>query len=132
MKKIALAVLTIGVTVGLTLTTAPAQAANKAGGACVTVGQITKIGSYRYECQVNNKTKKTVWTKLIKPAAFNCVQSKKALPMLRDSLATLEDYFETIQMVYADTDPFYIKFKKDFEQNKKDLATLERGIKLYC
>ena len=132
MKKITATAIILSLALALGTQIAPAQAANKAGGTCATVGQIAKIGSSRYECQINNKSKKSIWTKLVKPAGFNCVQSKKALPMLRDSLATLQDYFETIQMVYTETDPFYIKFKKDFDQNKSDLATLETGIKRYC
>jgi hypothetical protein len=111
---------------------APAQAANKAGGPCTTLTSIAKIGSAKYECKVNSKTKKAVWTKLVKPAGFDCAKSKKALPMLKDSFSTLQDYFETIALIYPTDDPFYVKFKKDVDQNTSDLKLLEDSIKKYC
>jgi hypothetical protein len=110
----------------------PAQAANKAGGTCTTLKSIAKIGSSKYECKVNSKTKKAVWTKLVKPNGFDCVKSKKALPMLKDSFGTLQDYFETIALIYPADDPFYIKFKKDVDQSTSDLKLLEDSLKKYC
>jgi hypothetical protein len=111
---------------------APAEAANKAGGNCTKLKSITKIGSSKYECKINSKTKKAVWTKLVKPKGFDCAKSKKALPMLKDSFSTLQDYFETIALIYPADDPFYIKFKKDVDQNTSDLKLLEDSIKKYC
>ena len=128
-KKKAIAVLVASI---ITLGIAPSQGANKAGGSCTKTGSIVKIGSFKYECEANSKYKKTVWTKIVKPAGFDCVKSKKALPTLRDSFITLEDYFETIKAVYPDTDPFYIKFKKDLDQSTSDLKTLESAVKRFC
>jgi len=111
---------------------APAEAVNKAGGTCKTLKSIVKIGSSKYECKMNSKTKKAVWTKLVKPTGFDCVKSKNALPMLKDSFNTLQDYFETIALIYPSDDPFFIKFKKDVDQNTADLKLLEDSIKKYC
>jgi hypothetical protein len=111
---------------------APAEAANKAGGTCKTLKSIVKIGSSKYECKMNSKTKKAVWTKLVKPKGFDCVKSKKALPMLKDSFNTLTDYFETIALIYPSDDPFFIKFKKDVDQSTSDLKLLEDSIRTYC
>jgi hypothetical protein len=111
---------------------APAEAANKAGGTCTTLKSIAKIGSSKYECKINSKSKKAVWTKLVKPKGFDCVKSKKALPMLKDSFSTLQDYFETIALIYPADDPFYIKFKKDVDQSTSDLKLLENSLKKYC
>jgi hypothetical protein len=110
----------------------PADATNKAGGTCTTLKSIAKIGSSNYECKINSKSKKAVWTKLVKPKGFDCVKSKKALPMLKDSFSTLQDYFETIALIYPADDPFYIKFKKDVDQSTSDLKLLENSLKKYC
>ena len=124
--------LAIALVLLLALGISPAEAANKAGGNCTTLKSIAKIGSSKYECKVNSKTKKAVWTKLIKPTGFDCMKSKKALPMLKDSFGTLQDYFETIALIYPADDPFYIKFKKDVDQNTSDLKLLEDSVKKYC
>ena len=116
----------------LTLGISPSEAANKAGGTCNKLKSIAKIGSSKYECKINSKTKKAVWTKLVRPKGFDCVKSKKALPMLKDSFSTLQDYFETIALIYPADDPFYIKFKKDVDQNTSDLKLLEDSVKKYC
>jgi hypothetical protein len=112
---------------------APAEAANKAGGTCTTLKSIAKIGSSKYECKINSKTKKAVWTKLVKPKGFDCVKSKKALPMLKDSFNTLQDYFETIALIYPAMILIILNSRKTLiDQSTSDLKLLEDSLKKYC
>jgi hypothetical protein len=111
---------------------APAQAANKAGGKCSSISAVVKIGSSKYECQMSSKTGKQTWVKLVKPAGFDCTKSKKALPILRDTFASLTDYMDIVKGTMSETDPFYIKTQKQIDTAAKDLKTLTTAVKKYC
>ena len=132
MKKAASATFALGLIFALFSPVSVASAANKAGGACATVKTVVRIGSFKYECKVNTKTQKAVWTKIITPAGFSCSKSKKALPILTDSFETLASYMDIVKDTYPETDPFYISTAKGIAKAQKDLNTLKAAIKRYC
>jgi hypothetical protein len=112
--------------------TSSAQAANKAGGSCTSLGAIVKIGSSKYECKYNKKSTKNVWTKIVKPAAFNCSTAKRTYPLAKETFGMLQDNWDLVKSFYTETDPFYIKTQKQIETAAADLKYVKDGIKRYC
>lgn len=109
-----------------------ANAANKPGGTCSNLNQIVKIGSSKYECLINKKSQKKVWAKIVIPAGFSCVKSKKALPMLKDSFASISDYMEIVKATFNPEDDFYKKTEAGFNDAQKSMKTLTDAINRYC
>ena len=109
-----------------------AHAGTSAGAACPTVGKSAKVGSVKYICQVNSKTKKKAWAKIVLPAGFSCSATKSGYANAQDMVSQISTNLELLKGIAPATDPNLIDIQKQYNQALADLTTIKDAITKYC
>jgi len=131
MKKKAALVVVLALTFSLS-SVIQAHAVTAPGAACASIGKTAKVGSAKFICQVNAKTKKTVWSKVIVPSGFSCADTKSGYANAQDMVSQISSNLELLKGIAPATDPNLLDIQKQYNQALADLNTIKAAITKYC